>query len=253
MGETFLRQLPKRHLPSLVTALNLFAGFLSVVYSINGDYVTAAWLILVAAVMDVLDGKVARLVKSSSEFGVELDSLADISSFGFAPAILIYQSYFSSWGFFGIFLSFLPLVFGGIRLARFNTQALDLPEKDNFFKGLPIPSSAISLVGFVVFEKSVFGGFKHPEILIGLTILVSLLMVSKIRYEAMPNFSFKRPQDAIKIILMIIILPLFAIFPSKIIFPGMMMFIFSGLLRAIIEHFKRVDDDDEISDIPAVE
>lgn len=248
-----MKQSPKRHLPSLVTALNLFAGFLSVVHSINEDYVTAAWLIVVAAVMDVLDGKVARLVKSSSDFGVELDSLADISSFGFAPAILIYKSYFSSWGFVGIFLSFLPLVFGGIRLARFNTQVTDAAEKDPFFKGLPIPSSAISLVGFVVFEQSTFGGFKHAGVLTGLTVLVSLLMVSKIRYEAVPNFSFKKHRDAIKIILLIVFLPLFAIFPSKIILPGMILFIFSGLLRAIIDYFKRADNDDEISDIPAVE
>lgn len=248
-----MRQSPKKHLPSLVTALNLFAGFLSVVHSINGDYVTAAWLIVVAAVMDVLDGKVARLVKSSSEFGVELDSLADISSFGFAPAILIYKSYFAPWGFVGIFISFLPLVFGGIRLARFNTQVTDVTEKDSFFKGLPIPSSAISLAAFVVFEQSIFGGFKHDKILLGLTVLVSLLMVSKIRYEAMPNFSFKKHQDAIKIILIALILPVFAIFPSKVIFPGMMLFVLSGLLRAIIGYFKRQDDDEEIPDIPAVE
>ena len=248
-----MRPSPKRHLPSLVTALNLFAGFLSVVHSINEDYVTAAWLIVVAAVMDVLDGKVARLVKSSSEFGVELDSLADVSSFGFAPAILIYKSYFSTWGFLGIFISFLPLVFGGIRLARFNTQVSDVSEKDSFFKGLPIPSSAISLAGFVVFEKSTFGEFKHSEALIGLAVLVSVLMVSKIRYDAMPNFSFKSHQDAVKIILMVIILPLLAIFPSKIILPGMLAFIASGLLRAVIDHFKRADNDDEIPDIPAVE
>lgn len=237
----------------MVTALNLFAGFLSVVHSINEDYVTAAWLIVVAAIMDVLDGRVARLVKSSSEFGVELDSLADISSFGFAPSVLIYKSYFYSWGFVGIFLCFLPLVFGGIRLARFNTQVSDVTEKDSFFKGLPIPSSAISLAAFVVFEQSTFGAFNHSEVLAGLTILVSLLMVSKIRYEAMPAFSFKKNGDTIKILLIMIILPLFAIFPSKVIFPGMMLFIVSGLVRAVIDHFKHSDNDDEVSDIAAVE
>lgn len=248
-----MKQSPKRHLPSIVTALNLFAGFLSVVHSINEDFVTAAWLIVVAAIMDVLDGRVARLVKSSSEFGVELDSLADISSFGFAPAVLIYKSYFYSWGFIGIFLCFLPLVFGGIRLARFNTQVTDVTEKDSFFKGLPIPSSAISLAAFVVFEQSTFGGFNHAEVLAGLTVLVSLLMVSKIRYEAMPAFSFKKPGDTIKIILIVLIIPLFAIFPSKVIFPGMMLFIMSGFIRAIIDHFKHADNDDEVSDIATVE
>lgn len=248
-----MKQSPKRHLPSLVTALNLFAGFLSVVHSIREDYETAAWLIVVAAVMDVLDGKVARLVKSSSEFGVELDSLADISSFGFAPAVLIYKSYFFSWGFIGIFLSFLPLVFGGIRLARFNTQVTDVSEKDPFFKGLPIPSSAITLAAFVVFEHSTFGGSHHTEVLAGLTVLVSLLLISRIRYDAMPNFSFKKNQDKLKIIFLIILLPLFAVFPSQIILPCMLLFILSGIVRSLIDHFRHEESDDEISDIPAVE
>ncbi len=237
----------------MVTALNLFAGFLSVVQSINEDYVTAAWLIVVAAIMDVLDGRVARLVKSSSEFGVELDSLADISSFGFAPAVLIYKSYFHSWGFFGVLICFLPLVFGGIRLARFNTQVADVTEKDSFFKGLPIPSSAITLAGFVVFEQSVFGEFRHREILAGLTAGIALLMVSRIRYEAMPAFSFKKTEDIVKMIVIGVVLPVFIIYPSKVIFPVMMVFILSGLIRTTIDHFRRSNDDDEIPDIPAVE
>jgi CDP-diacylglycerol--serine O-phosphatidyltransferase len=237
----------------MVTALNLFAGFLSVVHSINEDYVTAAWLIVVAAIMDVLDGRVARLVKSSSEFGVELDSLADISSFGFAPSVLIYKSYFHLWGFWGIFLCFLPLVFGGIRLARFNTQVTDVSEKDSFFKGLPIPSSAISLAGFVVFEQSVFGEFKHREALAILTVLIAILMVSRIRYEAMPAFSFRKGEDIVKLVILVLVLPVFAIYPSKVIFPAMMVFVLTGLIRAVIDRFRRANDDDELPDIPAVE
>jgi CDP-diacylglycerol--serine O-phosphatidyltransferase len=248
-----LKRSPKRHLPSLVTALNLFAGFLSVIHSMKDDYVTAAWLIVIASVMDVLDGRVARLVKSSSEFGVELDSLADISSFGFAPAILIYKAYFASWGAVGILISFLPLVFGGIRLARFNVDVTDIHEKDNFFKGLPIPSSAISLCTFVVFEKSVFGEFRHAEVLTGLTIAISILMVSKIRYNAMPTFSFKKTEDIAKIILIVLLLPVFILFPSKVIFPGMMLFVLTGVIRAVIHLFKHHDEEEEITNIGAVD
>lgn len=248
-----MRRSPKRHLPSMVTALNLFAGFLSVVHSIQGDYLTAAWLIVVASIMDVLDGKVARLVKSSSEFGVELDSLADISSFGFAPAVLLYKSYFFTWGTIGILISFLPLLFGGIRLARFNTQITDIGEKDSFFKGLPIPSSAICLATFVVFEDAVFGDFAHIELLTIVTLLVSILMVSRIRYEAMPNFSLKRTVDIIKIAVLGLFLPVFLIFPSKAIFPAMMVFILTGLFRAIFELFRQSPSEDDINDIAAVE
>ncbi|MBX7150281.1 CDP-diacylglycerol--serine O-phosphatidyltransferase [bacterium] len=248
-----MKRSPKRHLPSLVTSLNLLAGFLSVIHSIHEDYVMAAWLIVIASVMDVLDGKVARLVKSSSEFGVELDSLADVSSFGFAPAILIYKAYFEPWGAAGILISFLPLVFGGIRLARFNSQLADIHEKDSFFKGLPIPSSAISLAAFVMFEFSLFGGINHKEVLVGITVLVSALMVSKIRYDAMPNFSFRKHQDTIKLLIMIVATPFLILFPAKLIFPAMMVFILTGLLRALIDLFKHHDDGEDITDIPAIE
>ncbi len=217
------------------------------------DYITASWLIVIAAVMDVLDGRVARLVKSSSEFGVELDSLADISSFGFAPAILIYKSYFYSWGAAGILISFLPLVFGGIRLARFNVGVTDVTEKDNFFKGLPIPASAISLCAFVVFEKSVFGGFIHAEILTVLTVAISILMVSRIRYDAMPSFSLKKPEDIIKLVIFIFVLPFLILFPSKAIFPGMMLFVLTGVVRAVIHLFKHHENEDEMPDVSAVE
>ncbi len=239
----------KKHLPSIVTALNLFAGFLSVIHSIQGDYTSAAWLIVVASIMDLLDGKVARLTKSSSEFGVELDSLADVSSFGFAPSILIYKSYFSQWdafgtpwGSIGIALSFMPLVFGSIRLARFNVGVNDPNEKDTYFKGLPIPSSAIALAAFVVFEQEVFGSFKNIEILTGLTVLVSVLMVSTIRYEGVPQFSKRNFETIIKIVILAITLPIFLWSPSKSIFPVMMIFILSGILRAIILFFRSKND-----------
>ncbi len=248
-----MKRSPKRHLPSMVTALNLFAGFLSVIHSIQGDYMTAAWLIVVAAVMDVLDGKVARLVQSSSEFGVELDSLADISSFGFAPSILVYQAYFHQWGVAGVIVSFLPLVFGGIRLARFNTQVTDVSEKDPFFKGLPIPSSAISLATFVVFDQSVFGELRHTEILAIVTVVVAILMVSRIRYEAVPAFNLKKHEDVVKAIVLLALIPAVVLFPSRVIFPAMMLFILTGVVRALVMMFREEEEEGEMDDIPAVE
>lgn len=248
-----MKKSPKRHLPSLVTSLNLFAGFLSVIHSIHGDYLSASWLIVIAAIMDVLDGKVARLVKSSSDFGVELDSLADVSSFGFAPAILVYKAYFESWSAVGVILSFMPLVFGGIRLARFNAELVSVSEKDRFFKGLPIPSSAIALASFVVFEVSVFGSFRHREVLAGLTVLVSVLMVSTLRYEAMPNFSLRKHQDTIKIILLALVAPLILLYPSRSIFPMMMIFVLTGIIRGVIDALRSPASDEDVEDIPAIE
>ncbi|MCK6543840.1 CDP-diacylglycerol--serine O-phosphatidyltransferase [bacterium] len=244
---------PKRHLPSLVTALNLFAGFLSVISSIRGDYMEAASLIVVAAIMDVLDGKVARLTKSSSEFGVELDSLADVSSFGFAPAVLIYKAYFEPWGIWGILISFMPLVFGGIRLARFNVGVADHSEKDSFFTGLPIPSSAITIASFVAFEIDVFQACNHIIVMAAITLLVSFLMVSKIRYEGMPNFSFQKTEDRIKLGLLIVCFIAFLIYPQRVAFPVMMLFIAYGILMGFVAIFSNKEPDEDTQDIPAID
>ena len=119
-------------IPNLFTAMNMFCGFLSIITASNGNYNYAAWLIIIAAVFDALDGLVARLTKSSSELGVELDSLSDIISFGCAPAFLLYATYFYQFDNIGVILSSLPLIAGGFRLARFNVQLVGLEK--SFFR-----------------------------------------------------------------------------------------------------------------------
>jgi len=244
---------PKRHLPSFVTILNLFAGFLSVIHSFSGDYAVAAWLIVIAGLMDVLDGKVARMVKSNSEFGIELDSLADISSFGFAPAVLVYTTFFSHWGLGGVLICFLPLAFGCIRLARFNAETTESDEKDSYFKGLPIPAAAITLTSFVLFERGSFVTFESHVVLIGLIGLVSVLMISKVRYDAMPKFSFRRKRDAVKIAGLVIVVPLLVFSPTRFLFPVMGLFIVSGLIRALVGLFRHGPPEGDINDVAIAE
>src|SRR3990172_1200890 len=130
-------------IPNLFTAMNMFAGFLSILNSSQGEYHYAAWLIIIAAIFDALDGAVARLTKSSSELGVELDSLSDIVSFGAAPAVLLYKSHLYSYDTVGILLAALLLLAGGFRLARFNVQLVGFEKA--FFKGLPIPIAALKI------------------------------------------------------------------------------------------------------------
>lgn len=232
-----MKQAPHKHLPSFITALNLFAGFLSVVYTVQDKFIFAAWLIIIAAVMDVLDGKMARLVKSSSDFGVELDSLADIASFGFAPSILIYKSFFYQWDFIGIFISFLPLVIGSLRLARFNIEVVDVSVKDPFFKGLPIPAAAITIASYVMFSFAYFEKAMYIEILCGVIVMTNFLMISKIRYDAPPTFTFRRKADTIKSLIVLLLLPLLFIYPNYVVFPFMAFFAFSGIFRAMITYF----------------
>jgi CDP-diacylglycerol--serine O-phosphatidyltransferase len=176
-------------IPNLFTAMNMFCGFLSIINASQGQYFYAASLIIIAALFDALDGMMARLTHSSSELGVELDSLSDLVSFGTAPAFLIYQTQLYSLNSIGIIISSFLMVSGGFRLARFNVQLIGF-EKSHF-KGLPIPSSAITIAAFVINFYQKGSGFQPPVsfVTIPLVIGLSLLMVSTIKYDSLPKFT----------------------------------------------------------------
>jgi CDP-diacylglycerol--serine O-phosphatidyltransferase len=167
----------------------MFCGYLSILSASAGNFNYAAWLIFIAAIFDALDGMVARLTNSSSELGVELDSLSDIVSFGAAPSFLLYKTYFYSMDVWGILISALPLIAGGFRLARFNIQLVGFSK--SFFLGLPIPSSALTIASFVLAFYN--DGFQKPisDFITPMILVLSFLMVSNIRYETLPKISFK--------------------------------------------------------------
>ena len=174
-------------IPNLFTAMNMFSGFFSIVSAAQGNFRYAGWLIIVAAIFDTLDGFMARLTKSSSELGVELDSLSDVVSFGAAPAFLLYTTYFHQFETWGIIISSLPLIAGGFRLARFNVQLVGFDKK--YFTGLPIPSSAITIVAFVLaFYNNGFGDIE-TQFIIPMVLILSYLMISKVKYDTLPKFS----------------------------------------------------------------
>ncbi len=177
--------------PSLFTVLNMFCGFVSLIHSSEGQFDVAAWFIVLAGIFDSLDGVMARITKSSSSFGVEIDSLSDVISFGAAPAFLAYKLYLFHYEGIGILISALPLILGGIRLARFNVQLIGF-DKD-YFSGLPIPSSAITIVAYVLtYRNEVFGlrGLA-ADAFAPMIVIVSLLMVSKVKYDTLPKFTRK--------------------------------------------------------------
>lgn len=178
-------------IPNLFTALNMFSGFLSIVYASQGKFFTAAWYIIAAALFDMLDGALARLTNSSSELGVELDSLSDVVSFGAAPAFLIYSSYLYQYEVWGIITSSLLMIAGGFRLARFNVQLIGFDKK--YFIGLPIPSSGLTIAAFVIAYYNNNSGFPSPysHVIIPLVLILSLMMVSRVRYDTIPTFSLR--------------------------------------------------------------
>ncbi|HLT47458.1 MAG TPA: CDP-diacylglycerol--serine O-phosphatidyltransferase [Rubricoccaceae bacterium] len=183
-------RIPPGAVPSAFTLGNLLSGFFSLVYASQGNLDFAAWLIVVAGLFDLLDGMVARIAGSTSAFGVELDSLCDVVSFGAAPSFLIYQFGLNQMGLFGVLIASLPVLCGAVRLARFNTYA-DVGEKRDYFVGLPIPAQAGMIVAFVLtFEDDTwFTALERGRlsILIPLTVLLALLMVSPIRFLALPQ------------------------------------------------------------------
>lgn len=187
-------------LPNACTSMNLFCGYLSIVMTSQGEFLLAGWLILIANIFDILDGRLARLTSVSSRFGAELDSLADLVSFGVAPAFLVYTRYLEHDKFWGLIVSGIFMLCGALRLARFNITP---HSRQDVFEGLPIPAGAGILATMTIYELQFFNFLKIPSMVIPAVVLVtSFLMVSKIEYPAMK----KTPQTSGKRKLMVVLL-----------------------------------------------
>jgi CDP-diacylglycerol---serine O-phosphatidyltransferase len=226
--------------PSLFTILNAFCGFLSIVQTSQGNIHLAAWFILLAAIFDSLDGVMARITKSCSQFGVELDSLSDVVSFGVAPSFMVYAAYLHTLGTMGVMIAALPLAMGAIRLARFNVQLVGF-DKD-YFNGLPIPMQAITVCAFLL-EYYIDGVGMTPvnaTALVYLVIVLSLLMVSHVKYDTLPKFSKKQIAAHPWKIVSIVIAALIVIFSKgHLLFYVLMSFILYGIVRSMVMWFRK--------------
>jgi CDP-diacylglycerol--serine O-phosphatidyltransferase len=177
-------------LPNLFTTGALFAGFYAITSAMGGQFVTATVAIFAAMILDGLDGRVARLTNTQSEFGAQYDSLSDMVSFGAAPALVMYLWAFSSLGKLGLCAAFIHMAGGALRLARFNTQLTSADKR--YFQGLPSPAAAAILAGFIWFSIE----HDYPVeivkyIAIALTITTGLLMVSNFRYSSFKEIDLK--------------------------------------------------------------
>jgi len=217
--------------PSLFTVLNMFCGFLSIIHASKGDVMQASWLIILAAGFDALDGVMARITRSSSQFGVEIDSLSDVVSFGAAPAFLVYQVHLSSLEGFGVLLSSFVMIFSGLRLARFNVNLVGF-DKDHF-SGLPAPASALTIASFMITYWSPTTGLGSTTILLPyLVVGLSLLMVSKVKYDTLPKISRRSLQrEPWKFIFLALAIIVVFVTAGDAIFPLLVVFIALGIIR----------------------
>lgn len=226
-------------LPGMFTMGNLACGFGAIVVAGGSRHLIGperahnmsevVWLIILAAFLDFLDGMVARFSRSSSRLGVELDSLADIVSFGVAPGVMIISFSLISKGNWAWILAFVYLMAGSFRLARFSLSA-SMEEKTKFM-GLPIPSAAITIVSYVLFCNEVWGQIRFEKFFIILIIASAALMVSTIEYEKMPKFDFSKPKNRIKMLFLLLIAVGLMINASLIIFPLALAYIVYGLSK----------------------
>jgi len=214
-------------LPNLLTTGSLFAGFYSLVASMNGNFGTAAVWIFASAVFDGLDGKVARMTGTTSKFGVEYDSLADLVAFGVTPALMVYAWALKPFGRLGWLAAFLFVACGALRLARFNVQVNTVESKR--FVGLPIPAAA-SMVSATVLLFHHFGwpsSFKRLAI-ITLIYLLAFLMVSNFRYYSFKDPGLIRRQPFGFLVFAIVLLIVVAAAPVVMIFSIMLIYVVSG-------------------------
>lgn len=177
-------------LPNLFTTGAMFSGFYAMTSAINGHFETAAIAIFVAMILDGLDGRVARLTNTQSEFGVQYDSLSDMVSFGVAPGLVMYLWVLSSMGKFGLFAAFVHTAGGALRLARFNTQVTTADKR--YFQGLPSPAAAAILAGFIWVCSEFQYDIQSIKFLAAvLAISTGLLMVSNFRYSSFKEIDLK--------------------------------------------------------------
>jgi len=219
-------------LPSLLTLCSIFLSFYSIILALKGDFLLAGALILAAGFFDKIDGAVARLTNTTSRFGVELDSLADVISFGVAPAILMYVWALAPHGRVGWVSAFLFVACGALRLARFNVQTGTIDPKR--FNGLPIPAAAVMVATTVMFfQKQQLNPSDFGIYLLILTLALSILMVSSVKFHAFKDLTLVKQKPFSSTVTFVLLLALIAAWPYVVLFLLSAGYVISGPILTI--------------------
>lgn len=238
MRGTVVRESRRRRavylIPNLLTTGNLFSGLFAVLAVFKGHYLAAAVAILIALIFDMLDGKSARWMNSTSQFGVEYDSLADLVAFGVAPGLLMYGWALSVYDMLGPAVMFAFVACGALRLARFNVMTATSESK--YFTGLPIPAAASVVATLVIFDRGVaqFGLAEKPILVLVLTLTLAFLMVSTIKYRSFKDLKFSGRAHFDNLVLAILVLMLVIAWPQVMLFMLFACYAVSGPVEKLI-------------------
>lgn len=226
-------------LPNSFTALNLACGFFSILLAFKGQFYYACLVLGLGAIFDSVDGRVARMTGTQSEFGEQFDSLSDLISFGMAPAFLVYNRFLTESGRVGIIVTFFYLLCGALRLARFNANITKVSS--NFFQGLPIPSGALCLLGLVLFSVEYPEVEKYLPFIGGFVMVISMLMISNIPFNSFKDSPFVRKHK--KAVLFFIFMAFTSILLNEkvMIFALITAYVFGSLLY-YVTHRKKLGD-----------
>jgi CDP-diacylglycerol--serine O-phosphatidyltransferase len=240
-------------LPNLFTSASFFGGFYAIIASIQGRYEAAATAIIISAVFDGLDGRIARLTRSTSHFGTEYDSLSDLIAFGVAPGILAFQWAMKPFGRLGWLAAFMYVICGALRLARFNVQKNTLDP--SHFKGLPIPSAACFIAALILFAEDLGGVPEYMPLLIVVMIYgLSFLMVSTIGYSSFKKLDIRNQKPFHVLVSVILMCMVIAYKPKIMLLVIMSGYVLSGPLTVVYRLYLRRSaktyDEPDVSGLP---
>jgi len=233
-------------LPNLFTTAGLFAGFYAIIAAVDGHFANAAIAIFVAMIMDGLDGRVARMTHTESDFGAEYDSMADMVSFGIAPALVIHQWALTSWGKIGWLGAFVFAAAAALRLARFNTQ-VGIADK-RYFQGLASPAAAAVIAGFVWLGADLgWEGTDKRLLAIMVSVGAGVLMVSNVRYHSFKDIDLRGKVPFIVLVALMIAFAVVYLHPPVVLFAGFFIYAISGPIMALnqLRKHKHVDDNSD--------
>lgn len=233
-------------LPNVLTLCGMLFGFYAIISAINEKFIHAAWAIILANIFDGLDGLVARLTRTTTRFGIELDSLSDLVVFGVAPSILIYKWALFDFGRVGFAIAFLFIACGALRLAKFNILSLDGIKS---FKGLPIPGAATMIAATVIFYEEILDLIPQKNILFPiLTFLLSFMMVSNLKFHGLKEVDFMEKKPFWILLFFIILIFFLVIHPQITVFVLASIYVFWGIIENIIILIKKRKQKSEVQD-----